>query len=98
MHPLDKRVAGITCREVLVLLGDVLDGELDAAQLAQVHGHLAGCDQCERFGGRIGTLVTSLRALRSATGPAPEAVSARLHASLGERLGPGRHPRGDHGA
>jgi anti-sigma factor RsiW len=38
--------ASITCREVVELLSDYIDGELPASQRVRVEEHLAGCDGC----------------------------------------------------
>lgn len=57
----DRNVAGITCSAVLSVLSDYLDGEVSDALRAQVNAHLAGCDVCERFGGRFATTVGALR-------------------------------------
>jgi anti-sigma factor RsiW len=57
----DRNVAGITCSAVLAVLSDYLDGEVSDAVRAQVNAHLAGCDVCERFGGRFATTVGALR-------------------------------------
>lgn len=61
MDPLDRVVAGLSCREVLQRLGDYLDDELPVAEREAVVGHLAGCQTCERFGGRVQQVVRALR-------------------------------------
>jgi anti-sigma factor RsiW len=38
--------ASISCREVVELLNDYLEGELSASRRARVEEHLAGCDGC----------------------------------------------------
>jgi anti-sigma factor RsiW len=38
--------AEITCREVVELLSDLIDGELPDGLRARVEGHLASCDGC----------------------------------------------------
>jgi len=38
--------ASITCREVVELLSDYLDGELPEPERVRVDEHLAGCDGC----------------------------------------------------
>lgn len=84
MDGLDRSVAGMTCREVLADLSDFIDGELPPSRVAQVREHLAGCGECERFGGRVGRLVGALRADRE-----PETVDPSVAARLRERLGLG---------
>lgn len=81
MDPLDRRVAGLSCREVLHALSGFLDGELDAERLAGVQRHLDGCDQCAQFGGRVGGIIAALRAaVRSE--PLPADSARRLHERL----------------
>jgi anti-sigma factor RsiW len=38
--------ASLTCREVVELLSDYLDGELPQPERVRVDEHLAGCDGC----------------------------------------------------
>ncbi len=64
MPDLDRRVAGLRCRDVLSDLSEFLDGNLAPERVAAIHAHLAGCDTCARFGGRVGALVGALRAER----------------------------------
>ncbi|MDX2193643.1 MAG: zf-HC2 domain-containing protein [Gemmatimonadales bacterium] len=62
MHPLDRVVAGLACREVLAELSAYLDGELPSARREALEAHLHACDTCTRFGGRVAGVVTALRA------------------------------------
>lgn len=78
MDRLDTVVAGLSCREVLMRLNDFLDGELDALERARVQGHLAECRNCERFGGRVGAVLSALRDGMSGVAPPPPAILARL--------------------
>ena len=39
----------MTCRQVVQLLTDYLEGALPAAERAKVEEHLAGCDACTAF-------------------------------------------------
>lgn len=82
MPDLERTVAGLSCRDVLARLSDYLDGDLPAAQRAQVEAHLAGCDWCERFGGRMGRVVEGLRGALGA----PEGPDDRVRAALRRRL------------
>lgn len=83
MDPLDTVVAGLSCREVLHRLNDFLDGELPSAEVGRVTAHLAGCHTCEQFGGRVGSLIATLRATTDvATDEMPLGASARLRARL----------------
>jgi anti-sigma factor RsiW len=65
MPDLDREVAGLSCRDVLADLSDLLDGLLPASRVAAIHAHLAGCETCARFGGSVGAIVAALRAERT---------------------------------
>lgn len=79
----DRLVAGIRCTQVLAQLSDYLDQELDAAARDQVDAHLRGCDWCERFGGHMAGVVTSLRRELQEPEPVDPDVAQRLRARLG---------------
>lgn len=81
---LDRRVAGLSCREVLERLSDYVDGELAPGEVRRVDAHLRGCDQCERFGGAFGRLVAGLRNELAAAGPLDAEVAGRLRRRLEE--------------
>lgn len=83
MSALDRRVGGVTCREVLADLSAFVDGELAEDRVAVVRAHLAGCDNCERFGGEFAAVVRGLRALLAQAPPLAPAVAARLRERLG---------------
>lgn len=72
---MERDIGGLRCGQVLELLDAFLDGSLDPAALAHVRAHLAGCSNCERFGGRYATTVETLREM--APPPAAE-VKDRL--------------------
>lgn len=80
MDTLDREVAGLTCRQVLAGLGDYLDGELPPPAVAQVEAHLAGCQNCARYGGSVGRAVGALRG--AGVSPVPPDVLARLEVRL----------------
>lgn len=83
MPPLDRSIAGITCREVLEALSGYIDGELGPERAAQLEAHVLECRECERFGGTIGALVSTVRrVLQEPRGLEPD-VEARLRARLG---------------
>jgi anti-sigma factor RsiW len=46
----------MTCRQVVRLLMEYLDGTLPAAQRARVEEHLAGCDGCTAFLAQLRTV------------------------------------------
>lgn len=66
-----RNVAGLWCSQVLARLPDVVDGTLGASELARVQDHVRACPDCERFGGRYGALVRTLRAMPVPPGGAP---------------------------
>lgn len=78
----DREVGGIRCMEVLVHLSSYLDGDLEPPVRARVDAHLAGCDWCERFGGRVGGMVAALRLARE--GELPAEVAGRLQRRIDE--------------
>lgn len=78
----DRDVAGVTCREVLAELSELLDGALPEGRAAQLRSHVAGCDWCARFGGRFAGTVRALRASLHEPAPVTDAVAARLRARL----------------
>ncbi len=57
----ERDVGGLTCGEVLAQLGDYVDGELGAHEVARVDAHLRECTVCERFGGRYANAIHSAR-------------------------------------
>jgi len=59
-------------------LSDYLDGDLDTAAREKVEGHVRGCDQCARFGGRFAAVVTALRQRLAPLPPMDDGVAVRL--------------------
>ena len=55
---LDRRIAGVRCRDLLEWLSDYVEGDLAAETRARVDGHLHGCPTCRRFGGEYGAMVS----------------------------------------
>ncbi len=86
MDPLDRVVAGLSCRQVLGYLGDFVDGDLAPDVLTDVKAHLAGCQTCDRFGGRVATLVGALRGAVE-TPEVPAGFHERLQGRLREASG-----------
>jgi anti-sigma factor RsiW len=80
---LDRKVGDLTCAQVLAQLSAYLDGELDEASLTKVRVHVAGCNNCERFGGRFGEVIQNLRSLpsRPLDDDALETLCRRVEAS-----------------
>lgn len=82
MADLNRVVAGLRCIDVLDRLSDYLDGDLSIEERGRVEAHLKDCDQCERFGGQMASIVRSLRkTLRE-----PEALENEVARRLKERL------------
>lgn len=79
-EPRQRLVAGLWCGDVLARLPDFVDGTLPAEEAAAARAHLAGCDWCERFGGRYGALVGQLRELPAP--PIPDELARRLDERL----------------
>jgi len=66
----------MTCRQVVQLLNDYLEGTLPAADRRRVEEHLAGCEACTAF---VGQLRASRRIVgRLAEEAIPEAVKQEL--------------------
>lgn len=75
----EREVAGLRCSEVLARLSDLVDGAVPPETAERIAQHLAGCNWCERFGGRFSAIVASLREqLREAEPPDPELVQRVL--------------------
>jgi anti-sigma factor RsiW len=78
----NRLVGGLRCFDVLDRLSDYLDGELEEAERLQVEAHLAGCDECTRFGGEFGAIITALRERLGVASDVPDEVAQRLDDSL----------------
>ena len=87
MADLNRVVAGIRCIEVLELLSDYLDGDVSQEVKERIEAHLRGCDQCERFGGQMSSIVKSLREQLKEPEPLDEGVAKRLQDRLSRELG-----------
>jgi anti-sigma factor RsiW len=74
---------GLRCSEVLMMLGDVVDGTLQDPAASAVRSHLAACDRCARFGGAIAALVAQLR--NGEPPPLDDDIAQRLDARLAAR-------------
>ena len=78
---LDRIVAGVSCREVLAALGDLLDGEVAEPRRAQLLAHVDACDTCARFGTDVQGALAALRTHRLTPPPDP-ATLERLRATI----------------
>lgn len=79
MHPLDRMIGGLRCRDVLDALPDFVAGALGHDEMARALIHLSHCRNCERFGGEYAAIIGRLREDLAIPSPAPEAsVDATL--------------------
>jgi anti-sigma factor RsiW len=66
----------MTCRQVVELMTDYLEGALSAADRTRFEEHIAGCDGCRAY---LAQLATTRRVLRKlADEPIPPALQAEL--------------------
>ena len=70
------RRRGLTCREVVELVTEYLDGAMDPRRRARFEEHLAGCDACTAYMEQFRTTVSVVGRLD--TGDVPEPVMADL--------------------
>lgn len=83
LHILEK--ASITCRDVTILLGGYVDGELIPTLRERVEGHISLCQCCQEGERRYRDVIEMARALPE---PAmPEGANRRLREALNRRLG-----------
>ena len=66
----------MTCRQVVELMTDYLEGALSAADRARFEEHIAGCDGCRAYLAQLSTTRKVLRKL--ADEPIPPALQAEL--------------------
>jgi anti-sigma factor RsiW len=66
----------MTCRQVVELMTDYLEGALSAADRARFEEHIAGCDGCRAYLAQLATTRKVLRKL--ADEPIPPALQAEL--------------------
>lgn len=78
----NRLVGGLYCFDVLDRLSDYLDGELGAEARQDIEAHLSGCDECTRFGGEFGAVITALRERLGVGADVPAEVARRLDDSL----------------
>jgi anti-sigma factor (TIGR02949 family) len=75
-----KRSRRPTCREVLALLTEYMDGGLPSGPASDLTRHLEGCAACARFLDSLKTTRTAVNRLRC--DQVPEEVHERLRAFL----------------
>lgn len=90
MPDLDRLVAGLRCRDVLSDLSEFLDGTLAPSRVADIQGHLAACDTCAAFGGRVGAIVAALRVARNASSSLDESALTLLRDRIQYAIGNAR--------
>ncbi len=73
----------LTCREVVELVSDHLDGRLAPRQRARVTAHLAACAECAAYVEQVRATIAALRRLRA--DDMPVAIRARIVAALRRR-------------
>lgn len=88
----ERKIAGMTCGDVLAELSDYLDGDLIPERRDQILAHLQGCDVCERFGGVFTAAIRSLRVRGTGVDPEGDAAFERLRARLAQTLRRERQP------
>lgn len=81
----ERDVGGLTCSAVLERLGEYVDRELSAGEVARVEEHLRGCGVCERFGGRYARTVHTAREKLGAPHTIDDATFERVRTALGIR-------------
>lgn len=83
MPDIDRRIAGLRCRDLLFLLAEYTDDELETGEVERVHAHLSGCSHCAKFGKEYGSLVAAIRKYR-VTSQMEAAIQARLVLAMEE--------------
>lgn len=76
----ELRAPRLTCREVVELLSDYLEGGLDPFERARVEEHLATCPECTAYLAQLRATIVALGRLREADVPPP--ILARLVAAF----------------
>jgi mycothiol system anti-sigma-R factor len=66
----------VTCREVVELMTEYLDGALSAADRARFDQHIQGCDGCRAYLAELRTARMLMGSIASE--PVPEALKAEL--------------------
>lgn len=84
MSQLERRIAGLTCAEVLADLSAYLDGELGVKRVEELRAHLNECNECSRFGATVGSVIERLRAGSPAL--LPDLVRQRVRSRVIQEL------------
>jgi len=70
----------LSCRELVELVTDYLEGTLDPARLAALDAHLLGCDGCDTYVEQMRQTVAALRGLGNGETVSPATRRAVLAA------------------
>jgi anti-sigma factor RsiW len=70
----------LSCRELVELVTDYLEGTLDPARLAALDAHLAGCDGCGTYVEQMRQTVAALRGIGDGETVLPQTRQAILAA------------------
>ena len=81
---------GASCRELLALLNDYVDGAVDPSICKELETHLAGCNPCRVVVDNVRKTITLYRKGEPCDLPAP--FRNRLHAALRARWKQQAHP------
>ncbi len=76
----ELRQPRLTCRELVELLSDYVEGALDASERARVEAHLHNCPECRAYLAQLRATIGALGRLREADVPPP--ILARLVAAF----------------
>jgi anti-sigma factor RsiW len=70
----------LSCRELVELVTDYLEGVLDPARVEALDAHLAGCDGCDTYVEQMRQTVAALRGLGNGETVLPQTREAILAA------------------
>jgi len=82
MLPDEREVGGLRCSEVLSRLSEYVDGDLGPDDVARVQAHVAGCDNCARFGQSFAWVLETVRSHLAAADPLDADMARRLRERL----------------
>lgn len=77
-----------TCKEILQLLSDYIDGEMDDETRERMRQHLEDCPPCDEFLDEFRSSIKLVHETRNET--MPDEMKRRLHNFLTEEVGKGK--------